>query len=159
MYKQYLSTQKGSVITTVQIPINTRIIDFSGKVLLDREIDSSTINDHWQVGPNSFLAPSGNAEDYLKHSCEPNCLLHVVGNRAILVSMYTIPAGTELTVDYATTSTDSVDAWKMDCNCGSSKCRKTISGHQYLDADTRQKYLDKGALPLFITSPEMFYRI
>ena len=81
-----------------------------------------------------------------------------MGNRAILYSLYVIPAGAELTFDYSTTSTDTLETWKMTCACGSHKCRKAISGYQYLDPTLQEEYKKKGMIPLFITTP-MFQKV
>jgi hypothetical protein len=163
MYQQYLSIKDCSlgkgVFTSVKIPMNSLIMELSGTVLLDRDISLDKISECWQIGPNTFMVPSGNLEDYLNHNCTPNCGLFVVGNRAILMSMYNIPAGMELNVDYSITSTDTMDTWKMDCKCGSAKCRKIISGYEYLDENTKQLYDDKNVLPLYIKYPNMFYKI
>jgi hypothetical protein len=67
-----------------------------------------------------------------------------------------IPSNTEITFDYSTCSTDSLDTWKMNCNCGSYHCRKTISGYQYLSNKLQQEYKDKGILPIFITKPGFY---
>jgi hypothetical protein len=74
----------------------------------------------------------------------------VVGNRAILYSLYQIRAGMELTIDYSVTSTDTLDTWQMNCKCGSGKCRKIISGFQYLPTEVVEDYKKKNILPLFL---------
>jgi hypothetical protein len=158
MYKQYLEvhpskTGKG-VFTTVRIPSGVPIMEITGPVLLDREIPAGTNTDcYLQVGPNTFIGDSGTIDDYLNHSCDPNCNLHVVGNRAILYSLYVIPVDAELTFDYSTTSTDTTDTWKMDCKCGSNKCRKIVSGYQYLSDDLKKNYQSRNMVPLYITEP------
>lgn len=161
MYKQYLEvkeskTDKGT-FTTVRIQANVMIMEISGPILLDRQITGDSTN-YLQVGPNTFIGSSGGADDYINHSCDPNCKMHVVGNRAFLYSLYVIPEGAELTFDYATTSTDSLDSWQMKCQCGSNKCRKVISGAQYLDAPTLDNYKNKGMLPLYILEPNMIQK-
>ena len=163
MYNQYLEvkdckTGKG-VFATIQIPANVAIMEMAGPVLLDREFPANAdVDNYLQIGPNTFLGLSGGIDDYLNHSCDPNCYLNVVGNRAILHSLYVIPAGGQLTIDYATTSTDTLETWKMDCKCGSFKCRKVISGIDTKDAETRQKYESKNMLPLYIVMPWMIHK-
>ena len=88
-------------------------------------------------------------DDQVRHSCNPNCYIHAVGKRAFLYSLYQIKANNELTFDYSTTSTDTLEDWKLDCKCNSYNCRKTISGMQYLDPKLLQEYKDKGMIPLF----------
>ena len=157
MYKQYLEVRdckmgKG-LFTTVQIPANSMILEVTGSVWLDREVPDMNHPALLQVGPNTYIGPSGEGDDYINHHCDPNCWMNIVGNRAFLYSLYVIPLNAELTFDYSITSTESQESWKMNCTCGSYKCRKVISGSQYLDASLIEKYQSKGMLPLYISHP------
>lgn len=164
MYTRYLKVQPAKAggngtFTTIQIPANTAIMEITGPLRLDREIPpEDNLSMYLQVGPNAYLGLSGAADDFINHSCDPNCKLYVVGNRAILYSMYVIPAGNELTFDYSTTSTDTLENWKMDCKCGSFKCRKVISGFQYLDPKLQAEYKEKGMVPMYITNPGLIQK-
>ena len=162
MYKQYLEvrdckTGKG-VFSTIKIPANSMIIEVTGPVLLDREVPDMNEPALLQVGPNTYIGASGDTDDFLNHSCDPNCRMHIVGNRAFLYSLYVIPVNGELTFDYSTTSTESHDSWKMDCQCKSYKCRKVISGHQYLDESLHNDYKEKSMFPLYITQPSLIQK-
>ena len=162
MYAQYLEVKPSKTgngtFTTVRIPSNVPVLEMAGKIVLDRDIIGNADN-YLQVGVNTFLAPSGQAGDTINHSCDPNCKMHVVGNRAILYSLYVIPAGAQLTFDYSTTSTDTRDSWQMECKCGSNKCRGLISGFQYLNQDLQESYLEKNMVPLYITQPGLMSRL
>jgi len=160
MYTQYLEIKPSKIgqglFTTRQIPVGVPITEFKGDIkTLDELPEDSSM--YLQIGPNWFLAPTGTKEgaDYINHSCDPNCTIHVVGNRAILYSLYVVPKNTELTFDYSTTSTDTYDMWKMNCQCGSYKCRRLISGFQYLKPDLQSDYTNKGMVPVFITQPNL----
>ena len=161
MYKNYLKVQTSKMggngtFTTVRIPADTPVLEMTGPLVLDREIPpDANMGLYLQVGPNSYLGPSGEADDFINHSCDPNCKLYVVGNRAILTSLYVIPAGAELTFDYSTTSTDTHSTWKMDCKCGSYKCRKVISGFEYLDPALQNNYKTRDMVPMYITWPSL----
>jgi uncharacterized protein len=164
MYKEYLKvedsrTGKGT-FTTVKIPANTMIVEMDGPVVLDRDIPAGVDTSvYLQVGPNTYIGPSGGAvPEFLNHSCDPNCRMYVVGNRAFLYSLYVIPVGAELTFDYSTTSTDTHETWKMNCKCGSYKCRKVISGFQYLDSTLKNNYISRDMVPVFITQPNLMYK-
>src|SRR5579885_670688 len=146
------------VFTTMEIPANTPIIEVSGNLYLEKDLPDPTHPALLQVGPNLFIGPSGSTDDYINHSCDPNCWMYVAGNRAILFSLYVIPKGAELTFDYSTTATDTLEKWKMDCSCGSSKCRKVISGFQYLDPSLQEEYKKKDLVPLYIKYPNMFQK-
>lgn len=151
--KQYLKVLPSKLggnglFTTVKISSNYPIIEVTGNLYT-----KSNLPDHpavLQVGSNLFIGPSGGPDDIINHSCNPNCSMQVVGNRAILYSLYVIPPDTELTFDYSTTSTDSLDTWQMKCNCGNVNCRKIISGLQYLNSELIESYKQKGMIPLFL---------
>jgi uncharacterized protein len=158
-YLKVLPSKTGQgVFTSVDIPANTPIIEVTGTIYVEKDLPDPNHPALLQVGSNTFIGPSGGPDDYINHSCNPNCFVHVVGNRAIVYSMYLIKAGSELTFDYATTATDTKDKWSMNCNCGDYNCRQVISGHHYLDEATKQKYIQKKALPLFITNPSLFLK-
>lgn len=159
MYKPYLKVQPSKMggngtFSTVRIPADTQVLEMKGPLVLDREIPADAdMNLYLQVGPNSYLGPSGEVDDFIHHSCDPNCKLYVVGNRAILTSLYVIPVGAELTFDWSTTSTDTLATWKMDCKCGSYKCRKVISGFELLDPALQNNYKSRDMVPMYITWP------
>lgn len=155
MYNQYLkvSSSKTGVFTFVRIPANVPVIEITGNVHLEHELPDPNHPALLQVGPNTFIGPSGDVDDYINHSCEPNCNLHIVGNRAILYSMYDIAEGSEITFDYSTSSTDSLEKWQMNCQCGSYKCRKIISGLQHVHADAIEELKKKDMIPLFMKVP------
>lgn len=156
MYKQYLKVAESKsgkgVFTIIEIPANMPIAEANGPIHVVKAvpIDSGLL----QIGAETYMAASGHLlPDYINHSCDPNCRFEVVGNRAILYSLYIIPVNAELTFDYSTTSTETHDTWKMDCACGSHKCRKLISGYQYLTPTLQEEYKKKRMIPMFITYP------
>lgn len=158
MYNKYLEIRDSKIgkglFSRVEIPANVPIVEFTGPVITFKELPHDSSN-YLQIGINTYITPVGavNGVDFINHSCNPNCMVHTVGNRAILYSLYVIPSNSELTFDYSTTSTDTLEMWKMDCNCKSPKCRKVISGYQYLDASLQDEYKKKMMIPLFITNP------
>lgn len=161
MYTQYLKVEAAKngrgVFTSIQIPANVPILEIRGPIYTEQTLPKNTdLSLVLQVGPNTYIGISGGIDDYLNHSCNPNCLMHVAGNRAILYSMYVIPAGAELTFDYSSTSTDSASQWTMKCHCGQPNCRKNISGFQYLDPTLQQSMIKRGMVPMYITMPNMF---
>ena len=157
MFKPYLSvkpckTGRG-VFTSIEIPAKMPVLEVGGNLFTDQQLTGKDLANYLQVGPNTYLGPSGGLDDYLNHSCDPNCRLHIMGDRCIIFSLYIVPANNQLTVDYSTSSTDTHDTWKMNCVCGSYKCRKVISGYQYLAPSLLEEYKKKEMLPLFITFP------
>lgn len=153
MYDTYLKRAKSKigkgVLTTANIPAGVPILEFGGDIFTDATLKHET-GQTLQIGNNLHLGPSGKIDDYINHSCSPNCSLHIVGNRAFLYSLYAISADSEITFDYSTSSTDNVGEWKMECRCQSPNCRKIISGFQHLDPKLQEEYRKCGLVPLFM---------
>ena len=59
----------------------------------------------------------------LNHSCNPNI---GVRGQITFVAMRRIPAGVELTIDYA--MIDGNPRERMQCSCGAPECRKIVTG-------------------------------
>lgn len=160
MYKEYLKvasskTEGEGVFATIEIPAGVPIDEPTGTIHTLQTLPNYPADPNpnvLQIGPNSYLNMSGKLR-YINHSCDPNCRFFVLGNRAILYSLYVIPAGAELTFDYSSTSTDTQEMWSMQCKCGSHKCRTTISGFQYLPVSLQEEYKQKGIAAFFITNP------
>lgn len=161
MYHTHLEvkpSKTGSgVFTKIQIPAKKPIIEFTGDIIPKDKLvlDQSQF---LQIGQDRFMGPSGAIDDYINHSCDPNCYLSIVGNRALLYSLYVIPKGSELTFDYSTSSTDTLDSWQMPCKCGAYKCRKIISGYPTLSEDIKKDYVSKKMVPVFITNPNFYQK-
>lgn len=149
--KQIKNNTGISVISTVDIPKDTVIFEFKGDVT-DKSAMPADANSNYylQIGLTTLLGPSGSFDDFIHHSCNPNCRVFIVGNRALLISLYLIKAGMEINFDYSTTSTDTLSSWSMKCECGDYNCRKVISGFQYLDKATQQKYKDLNMIPQYL---------
>ena len=141
------------VFTDVDIPAEVPIMELSGTPMSEDKLLDPDHPAVLQIGNDLFLSPSGEMDDKLNHSCNPNCKLYIVGKRAFLFSLYLIRAGSELTFDYSTSSTDTHSTWKMDCKCGAFACRKVISGYDYLSDALKEEYKKKAMVPLFISEP------
>jgi uncharacterized protein len=92
-----------------------------------------------QIDDNLFVAPVSKEERelsmlYLNHSCDPN--LGVRGE-ITFVAMRDICAGEELTHDWA--MTDDGD-YSIECDCGASDCRKTLTGKDWQRPDLQKRY-------------------
>ena len=144
------------LFTEVKIPMNIPLFEFTGNLYKLEELPDKNHPAIIQVGLNAYLGPSGDLGDYINHSCDPNCKVHCVGNRGIVYSLYDIAIGSELTFDYSTTSTDSEEQWKLDCNCGSFKCRKVISGGHRLNYELVEEMNNKGMFPRFMQNLIVF---
>lgn len=162
MFKPYLKLQPTKmgqgVFTSIKIPVGVPVVEVTGEVYAEDKLPDPNHPALLQVNHNTFIGPSGDVDDYINHSCDPNCRVHIVGNRAILYSLYDIPANSEITFDYSTNSTDTLDKWQMNCQCGKFNCRKIISGLQYVNSSIVEDYKKRGMIPLFITH-SMFRKI
>jgi hypothetical protein len=159
LYNQYLQTvfinNRKGVITNIDIPSDIPICEFNGTIYTDEQLKtmSDIVDDVLQIGPNTFIGPSGNVTDHIRHSCNPNCIIKIAGYRAILYSLYVIKANSEISFDYSTSSTDDHNTWKLNCTCGSFNCRKIISGFYTLPVELQKEYKDKNIAAPFIKTP------
>jgi len=92
-----------------------------------------------QIDDDLFIAPGTEEERelsmlYSNHSCDPN--LGVRGE-ITLVAMRDIPAGEELTHDWAMTDDDD---YSLKCNCGVPDCRKILTGKDWQRSDLQRRY-------------------
>ncbi len=70
----------------------------------------------------------------MNHSCEPN--VGVQGEMEF-VALADIPAGEELTFDYAMTEDGDL---RMFCECGTRSCRGVVTGSDWKKIDVRAMY-------------------
>ena len=99
------------IFATRAIPKNTRIIDYAGEKISNREslkreaqylkrgrIWCFKLNARWVRD----AAVGGNLARYINHACKPNCYAHIVGDTIWIRAARTIRKGEELTYDYNT---------------------------------------------------------
>lgn len=91
------------------------------------------IADDLYIGPLSAGEREGSMI-FSNHSCDPNI---GVQGQIIFVALRDIRAGEELTHDWATTDDDT---YEMDCRCGSTLCRRRITGQDWRRPDLQEKY-------------------
>ena len=92
-----------------------------------------------QIDDNLFIAPVTDEERelsmlYSNHSCDAN--LGIRGE-ITFVAMRDIPAGQELTHDWATTDDDD---YSVECKCGSPNCRGTVTGKDWQRPELQKRY-------------------
>jgi hypothetical protein len=111
---------------------------------------SSQYEDYYlQVGDNLFLGPSGEIDDYINHSCDPNSGVVIEGKTSKLIAIETIECGEEIRFDYSTTMYRPVLV--MKCWCGSHNCREKVVDFIYLPEEVQAKYIALGVVPQYIT--------
>ncbi|MFN3170202.1 MAG: SET domain-containing protein [Hyphomicrobiales bacterium] len=92
-----------------------------------------------QIEDDVFIGPVTAEERFdammhLNHSCEPNVGIQ---GQVSFFAMRDIAEDEELSFDYATGDDDD---WSMDCSCGSSLCRGTVSGKDWKLPELQRRY-------------------
>lgn len=131
---------------------NERIIRIVGKVVSARIVTGTggTFADNcFRCGPETYLDPGEEAGAYLNHSCEPNAYIRKSNNQLFLAAIRKIRRNEEIVIDYSTILGDD-DIWTMRCNCGSTRCRKTIKHFGSLPSLLKARYVERGAVPRYI---------
>ena len=118
------------------IAAGTRIVEYAGKVITEREADRR-YDDRSMTRHHTYLmslgdgrcidaSVGGNAARFINHSCEPNCEAVEADGRVWIDAIRPIEAGEELTYDYAYERADGDDEGFYRCRCGAAACRRTI---------------------------------
>ncbi|MEZ4448131.1 MAG: SET domain-containing methyltransferase [Nannocystaceae bacterium] len=88
-----------------------------------------------QLDDHLHQAGTGEADDFLNHSCDPNAAFR--WGALELVALRPIAAGALITFDYL------ISEWDMRapfrCECGAERCRGEIRGFRFLDAGERAR--------------------
>ncbi len=103
-----------------------------------------------QVGEDLFLTASNDLDDFVNHSCAPNCGVRLRGGRVELFALNAIPADEEITFDYAVTQSRSPDL--MECACGQSSCRTLIGNFEALPSQLQDLYIAQGSYLPYVLS-------
>jgi len=127
------------VFATRTIRRGTRIGTYSGEYLTEDEVNRRYDDDSparattflFQVSDSLYVDAEREGGDarYINHSCDPNCASEVVGTEIVIRAIRTIPAGAEITYDYALQlEDDPLPSWPQlyACRCGAVSCRGTM---------------------------------
>ena len=109
------------------------ILTFSGPLLIRTDVREEDY--HLQVGADLYLGASGEADDYVNHSCNPNAGFR---DGLVLVARRNIGPEEEITWDYST-AIDEEDFPGFTCCCGAAACRGAVRSFRHLDPDTRER--------------------
>jgi len=126
-----------------RIPKGTRIIEYKGKLITDKEADRrySRVHEH---SPHTMLfsleggwvidaTRRGNSARWINHSCAPNCDIEEEGQRIFIEARRDIRLGDELTYDYNLQIGEKhTKTAKREhaCFCGARRCRGTMLGEE-----------------------------
>jgi len=111
------------------IPVGRKVMEYTGERIsrketkrrsLEREFTYLfTLDAYWTIDG----AVGGSGAEYVNHSCDPNLTARIMKEHILYVSLREIRPGEELTVDYRFDK----NVEKVNCRCGSPKCRGTIN--------------------------------
>ena len=137
-------TKGRGVFANRDYPLGKFVLFFTGEIIPVEQITDFT---HFiQIAPDSFLGPSGQADDYVNHSCDPNCAVYFENDYLILKTIKKIKKGQEITFDYGTIQFR--EPTTFYCDCGSRKCRGQITNFFMLPPALKQKYIARNMVPL-----------
>jgi uncharacterized protein len=120
------------VFTTAAVRKGTRIVEYSGPRITPEEADRL-----YDGAPRTYLYGLEDGKTvidgeglgaYLNHSCDPNCEIDEIKNRAWIFALRDIAAGEELLWDYNLYDDDD----PAPCHCGSPKCRGTMYSREWM---------------------------
>ena len=113
------------VIAIEKITAGEALLQFSGNILAwdDIEYDSYEDRHCLCIAPGIYLGPSGGLDDYINHSCDPNC---EVTSDLQLVALRDIVPDEEITYDYIAAEHGLDSDYEMVCTCGALNCRAKI---------------------------------
>lgn len=75
--------------------------------------------------------------DFINHSCDPNAWLE---DEITFSARRAVAAGAELTVDYAVFLEEESHRSPWSCNCGSSLCRRKVTGKDWRIPELQSRY-------------------
>ena len=146
------------IVATRAFPQDTLVCEIKGSI-----VSTATVWRYWDTDPRlgencfrysaeRYLNPEGEIGQYANHSCQPNAGIVKQGRRLWLKAIAPIARGDEVTHDYSTLlGTD--DIWKMRCDCGAARCRRTVGHVHTLPAGVLYTYRRLGIVPEFIDTP------
>jgi SET domain-containing protein len=126
----FLANGRKGLVAVGPIDKNELLIDLNGE-----EILSSPTKRSLQIGEGKHAVGREETVGYLNHSCEPNAFLDFSCLR--VRALKGIPAGEEVTINYAATEYEMHDSFS--CDCGSPACLRTIRGFKFLTRDQQLK--------------------
>jgi len=126
-----------------RIPKGTRIIEYKGNLITEKEADRRYSRIH-ENSPHTMLfsldgglvidaTRRGNSARWINHSCAPNCEIEEEGHRIFIEARRDIRLGDELTYDYNLQIGEKhTKTAKREhaCFCGARRCRGTMLGEE-----------------------------
>ncbi len=126
---------------------NTILFHFEGRIGDDAHTNPESL----QLDEDKFLESTIKFDDFVNHSCEPNC--YIDWKTLNFIALKEINKDEEITCDYCTFEYDAVNLIQdcsFKCKCGSKNCIKEMKGFKYLSAE--QKFRIKDFISPFLKS-------
>ena len=105
--------------TARPLEAGVRVLRFHGECYCRSDIETQAAagaaDGFLQIDEDAFLGLSGELDDFVNHSCEPNCRIEIERSDVFLVTIRRIGANEELTFDYATTQSKFPFRFRCDC--------------------------------------------
>jgi SET domain-containing protein len=132
------------LFTAQPIATGELVIRWGGRLLPAAVRDAGEVRDHTAVAiaeglviaalPDQDCSP----DDFMNHSCDSNLWMH---DALTLCARRDIPAGAELTADYALWMDAETYVMRRECHCGVPGCRGVVTGRDWRRRDVRERYL------------------
>lgn len=128
------SSQHGKgVFARTAMDAGEEIMTFHGPLLTRAQVRDEDY--HLQIDDDLYLGASGEADDYVNHSCTPNAGFR---DGLILVARRLIRPDEEITWDYSS-AIDEADFAGFACRCGAQDCRREVRSFRHLDRVTQER--------------------
>ena len=125
------------VFATTHIPAKTRLIEYTGELLTEKQVDRRYAKDD---NPHTFLfalddgmvidaTTRGNSSRWINHSCAPNCEAVDDEDRIYIETLRAIRPGEELSYNYRIELEErhTPELKRLyECRCGARRCKGTI---------------------------------
>ncbi len=119
------------------------ILEFRGPKVRGDELDSRI--HALEIGGGWFLGPSGLADDFVNHACDPNSAVFFEHSKVMLRALRDIAQGEEITFDYSLVMRE--DDTTFECCCGAKNCRGIIGPFSELPEDLKRQYARQKLVP------------
>lgn len=112
------------------------VFHFDGKM---KDGAHSTAN-ALQIKENKFLESTAKFDDFLNHSCNPNCCID--WKALNLVALKRISKNEEVSFNYNISEYDLLKGgdFTFQCRCGSKNCIKEVRGFKYLSREQKKGF-------------------
>jgi SET domain-containing protein len=124
------------LVALEDIHAGERVLKLGGRLLKRRPARDPR---SMRIGEKLYLTSSGFFDDYLNHSCEPNCAIDF--SSLTLFAIKHIKKGEEITVNYCTIEYQIAPSYRFRCACGSKSCVGVVSGFKNLPKNKKEELL------------------